>query len=156
AAGPVAPTEPPAAVKPVGAEAERRAAETAQVRTALGEIAALAKAGKSAEAHEKAAALVRERPNDLTVQAQSAVQGTDARRADAASARQDKERGIAAGLNSVERAAIMPSEDLTIPKEFRERTAKRKADTAPTAAELKILQALNTSVEARFKDSRLQ
>src|SRR5262249_7363061 len=112
AAGPVAPTEVPAAVKPVGAEAERRAAETTQVRTALGEIAALARAGKSAEAHEKAAALVRERPNDLPVQAQSAAQGADARRADAASVRQDKERGIAAGLNSVERAAIMPSEDL--------------------------------------------
>src|SRR5206468_3370731 len=72
------------------------------------------------------------------------------------SIQQDKDRGAAAALNNVDRTAVMPKGDIEFPKDFKDKTAQRKADTAPTAAELKVLQALNSAVNARFKDSRLE
>ncbi len=155
-AGPVATTEPPVAVRPVGADAEHRAAEAGQVRAALSEVAALSKAGKPAEAGQKLAALLHDHPNELTLQAQVTARRVDEQRAGAAATRQEMERSALAGLGAVDRAAVVPRDELTVPPEFKERAAKRRADTAPTAAELKILQALNTPVDAKFKDSPLQ
>ena len=43
-----------------------------------------------------------------------------------------------------------------IPEDFKERTAACRADTAPTAEELKLMLALNTTLNANFKDSKLQ
>jgi general secretion pathway protein D len=141
---------------PLPPEAARRAAEAAKVKAGLQEAVALSKQGKAAEANQRLAALAQQFPDHPAMQFLNAVHQTTERRDEARAIRRDQEQGNLAGLNSVDRAATMPRNDIEYPKDYKERVAKRKADTAPTAAELKVLKALDTAVDARFKDSRLE
>ena len=79
-----------------------------------------------------------------------------AKRENAEAIRKDKDQGALAALNTVDRSAVMPRGEVEFPKDFKEKTARRKADTAPTADELKTLKALDTAVNAQFKDSHLE
>lgn len=120
------------------------------------EAVALRKQGKTAEANAKAAELAKLYPDSPAAQALTDIGQTTAGRDEARAIRTDKQQGNLAGLNSVDRAGVMPKGDLELPRDYRERTAKRKADTAPTAAELKLIQALDTPVKAEFQNSRLE
>jgi hypothetical protein len=60
------------------------------------------------------------------------------------------------GLSGIDRAAVPPRGDHARPPDWRERTARRKADTAPNEEEKRLLKALETPVDARFKNTRLE
>jgi hypothetical protein len=149
------PTPAPPAPPP-STEATKRAEEFAQVKAGLTEAVALRKQGKTAESNARVAELTKQFPESVAAQVMSTIGETTAKREDAAAVRKDKEQGAAAALNAVDRAAVMPKGDLEFAKDHKERTAGRKADTAPTAEELKLLKALDTPVTAQFKESHLQ
>jgi hypothetical protein len=150
--------EPAPEPKPVllPPEAARLVQEAAKVKAGLREAVALSKQGKAAEANQRLAELTQQFPDNIAVQFLTAANQVADRRDEARAVRRDKEQGVTATLNGVDRSAVMPRGDIEFPKDFKEKTAKRQADTAPTAAELKLLRALETPVDARFKDSRLE
>jgi general secretion pathway protein D len=141
---------------PLPAESARQVEELAKVKAGLQEAVALSKQGKAAEANLRLAELTRQYPDNVAVQFLGTIQQTADRRDEARAVRRDVEQRATAALNSVDRAAAVPRDDIEYPKDFKEKTAKRQADTAPTAAELKILRSLESPVDARFKDSRLE
>ena len=50
-----------------------------------------------------------------------------------------------------------PADDITFPKDFRERTKNRKSQLIPlTAKEKAIMQSLGTPISVNFKDSRFE
>jgi hypothetical protein len=153
-AGPIAPTDDK--TPPLSAEAGKRAEEAARVKAGLETAIQLRKSGKSAEANQKLADLSKLFPDNAAVQFLNGSNQVIERLDETKSIQQDKDRGAAAALNSVDRSAVPPKGDIEFPKDFKEKTAKRQADTAPTAAELKVLQSLNSSVNARFNNSRLE
>src|SRR5206468_2218172 len=110
-----------------------KAEEHARVKAGLTEAAELRKQGKASEANARLAELTKQYPESPVVQYMTAVTETTQRRDEAQVARKDKERGTLDGLNSIDRAATMPKGDIEFAKDFKERTAKRKADTQPTA-----------------------
>ncbi|HEY1380768.1 MAG TPA: hypothetical protein VGF55_28460 [Gemmataceae bacterium] len=150
-----APTPEPK-LPPLPPEAVKRAEEFARLKAGLREAVALRKEGKTAEANVKATELARLYPDSPAAQVLTDIGQTTASRDESRSVRKDKEQGNLAGLNGVDRSGVMPKSDVEFAKDHRERTAKRKADTAPTAAELKLLQALDTPVKAEFQNSRLE
>jgi general secretion pathway protein D len=154
AAGPV--TEEQIPVAPRNVEAERKSAELARLRSNLEDAAALRNSGQNALAEQRFAELLKSFSNDLVAKTEILNQQTISRKAEFDAIRRDKERGTLSALNSVDRAAVMPTTDVEFPKDWKEKIARRKSDTAPTAEELRILKALNSSLDARFKESRLE
>jgi general secretion pathway protein D len=154
AAGP--PTEEQIPVAPRNVEAEQKSAELAKLKTGLDEAVELRKSGQAEAANQRFAELLKSFSKDFKATTEIVQQQTVARKTEFDAVRQDKERGTLSALNSVDRAGVMPSSDLQFPKDWKEKMAKRKSDTAPTAEELRILRALQTNIDARFKDSRLE
>ena len=107
-------------------------------------------------AQQRFAELLKSFKSDVVATTEIIGQQTIARKSEAEAIRQDKERSVVSGLNNVDRGGIMPDSDLQFPKDWKEKIAKRKSDTAPTAEELRILKSLQTPVDAHFKDSRLE
>jgi len=153
-AGPMTPTDDKPL--PLSPEAATKAEEFARVKADLEAAVALRKAGKGAEAGQKLAELSKQFPDNVAVQVLTGINQVSERRDEAKAIQQDKDRGISSTLNNVDRTAVMPRGDIEFPKDWKEKTAQRKADTAPTAAELKVLQALNSPVNARFNNSRIE
>jgi hypothetical protein len=154
AAGPA--TEEQIPVAPRNLDAEQKSADLARLRSGLEDADALRKSGQTEAANQRFAELLKSFSHDLVAKTEIIGQQTVARKAEADAIRQDKERGTLSTLNSVDRAGVMPRGDVEFPKDWKEKIAKRKADTAPTAEELRILRALETTTDARFKDSRLE
>ncbi len=141
---------------PLSSEAVKRAEEFAKVKAGLQEAIALRKQGKTSEANTKAAELLQQFPGSVAAQVLTNMGQVTAKREEAQAVRKDKEESTLSGLGAVDRSAVMPKHDVEYAKDFKEKTAKRRADTAPTAEELKLLKALDTPVKAQFKDSRLE
>ncbi|HEX4588641.1 MAG TPA: hypothetical protein VH120_01850 [Gemmataceae bacterium] len=141
---------------PLPAEAKQRAEELAGLRAGLKEAVALRRQGKVAEANAKAAELSKQFPESVAVQVLNDFGRTAGQRQETHVVRKEKEESTLAGLSAVDRAAVMPRNDMEFAKDHKERMTKRRAATAPTAAELKILQSLETSVTPKFKDTRLE
>jgi hypothetical protein len=100
---------------------------------------------------------MRRRPDVVTARADDAVEQAAARGASTAATRQGQERAAASALDGVDRAAAtIPGQDLVVPRDARERAARRQSANAPSAEELKVLQALNTPIDPAFKDTQLQ
>ncbi|HEX4589017.1 MAG TPA: hypothetical protein VH120_03750, partial [Gemmataceae bacterium] len=141
---------------PLPAEAKKHADELAKVRGGLKEAIELRKKGQTADANAKAAELSRQFPDSVAVQVFTTIGQVTARRQENHVSRKEKEDSVLAGLAAVDRAAVMPRGDIEFTKDHKERMARRRAESAPTAAELKILQSLNTSITPQFQNSRLE
>ena len=141
---------------PLPAEAVKRADELAKVRAGLKDAVELRKKGQVAEANAKAAELTKQFPDSVAVQVLNTIGQVSAQRHETHVSRKEKEDSLLAGLSAVDRAAVMPRGDIEFAKDHKERMAKRRAETAPTAAELKILQSLNTNITPQFQNSRLE
>lgn len=152
--GPV--TEEQIPVAPKNVEAEQKTAELSRLRSNLEDADALRKSGQTELAQQRFAELLKSFSNDLVAKTEIIGQRTIARKAEFDAIRQDKDRGTLSALNSVDRSAVMPSTDVEFPKDWKEKIARRKSDTAPTAEELRILKALDSSLDAKFKESRLE
>jgi len=138
------------------ADAERQTKETARLKTGLEAAIALRKEGRTADAQAKLEEMYRDFKDHAVVQAVRRVDAVVAARQDAAEARALKEQRANDALSNIDRTAIAPGRDMEFPKDFKERTAARRADTAPTAEELRLIRALNTTLNANFNDSKLQ
>jgi hypothetical protein len=149
-------TEEQIPVAPRNLDAEQKTADLARLRSGLEDADALRKSGQVEAANQRFAELLKNFSHDVVAKTEIIGQQTIARKVEADSIRQDKERGALAGLNSVDRAGVMPRSDVEFPKDWKEKIARRKSDTAPTAEELRILRALETTTDARFKESRLE
>jgi general secretion pathway protein D len=135
---------------------EHRAQEAAKVKVALEAITALRKEGKTAEAKKQADELLRAYPDNVTVQVLNNVNVTSGQIADEQALRKDKEQRTVAALRDIDRSAVPPSGDIEFPKDWKEKTAKRKAANALSAAEVKLLRTLDTPIDVKFKASKLQ
>jgi hypothetical protein len=144
-------TPPPKAL-PVPAESD----EFAKVKAGLKEAVDLRKQGKTAEANARAADLVKRYPDSVAGQVLQDMGKVTAKREETRAIRKDREESMANALNDVDRAAVVPKDDMTFAKDHKEKMARRRADTAPTGAELKLLKSLETVVNAQFKDSKLE
>jgi len=154
ATGPI--TEEQIPIAPRNLDAEQKTAELARLRSGLEDADALRKSGQVEAANQRFAELLKNFSHDVVAKTEIIGQQTIARKAEFDAIRQDKERGALAALNSVDRAGVMPRSDVEFPKDWKEKIARRKSDTAPTAEELRILRALETTTDARFKESRLE
>jgi hypothetical protein len=150
----VAATE--AAQKARDEEATRRSDESVKLKARIREAIKLEKAGQSAEAKARVEDLLLQYKDHPIVQAISRTEEIKRNQSEVVQARVAKERAAAAGLNGIDRAAVMPSSDLTISTEARARVAARKAADAPTAQELKILQSLNAPVPVAFRNTAVR
>lgn len=138
------------------AACEQRAQEAAKVKVALEAITALRKEGKTADAKKQADELLRAYPDNATVQVLNNVGVTAGQIADEQTLRKDKEQRTVASLRDIDRSAMPPSGDVEFPKDWKEKTAKRKAANALTTAEIKLLRTLDAPIDVKFKGSKLQ
>jgi hypothetical protein len=138
------------------ADAERQAKETVRLKSGLEAAIALRKEGRPAEAQAKLDEVYRDFKDNAVVQAVRRVDAAVASRQEGAETRALKEQRANDALNSIDRSAVVAGRDMEFSKDFKERTAARRADTAPTAEEMKLMRALNTTLIANFKDSKLQ
>lgn len=147
---------PPPKPPTVAPEAVQRGESFARIKTELEEVKSLRKQGKLAEANARLIEANKRFANHVALQFESESNKiTDQRQANHAN-RNDKEQSALAGLNDVDRSAILPKSDVQYPKDWVEKTARRRADTAPNAEELKLLKSLDTTVNAQFAKSRLE
>lgn len=132
--------------------------EQEKLRRRLNTVLELQKEGKVAEARKAADELAKDYPAEPTVAA--AVRNTSAleQLASAKEVRLEKERKTAQALRDVEKSAIPPAGDIEFPKDWKERTKRRKPfDYVPlTAKEQAILRALNSPVSVNFDKERFQ
>lgn len=147
---------PPPKPPTITPEAAQRAESYARIKTGLEEVKSLRKQGKLAEANARLIEANKQFADNVALQFESESNKiTDQRQANQAT-RKDKEQGALAGLNDIDRSAVLPKSEVQYPKDWVEKTAKRRADTAPTAEELKLLKSLDTTVNAQFQKSRLE
>jgi hypothetical protein len=135
---------------------ERKAQEAAKVKVALESITALRKEGKTADAKKLAEELLHDYPANVAVQVLNNVNLSAGQIAEEQALRKDKEQRTVAALRDIDRSAVPPSGDIEFPKDWKEKTAKRKAANALTAAEIKLLRTLDTPIDVKFKASKLQ
>jgi len=145
-----------AAAPRTATEAARLAEEQKAVRTGLEEVARLRQNGKSADADRAFARLTQAYPDNLALKLLSTTSSAaDAVRSDAKQ-RKDNESAIVANLREVDQSAVMGTQDMEFPADWHARTGKRRDLTAPSPEEVRVMRALATAVDARYKDSRFQ
>lgn len=132
--------------------------ENEKLRRKLAEILDLQKSGKPAEAKRLADEAVKEFPGRAAAQNAALTAAAFDQLASARTLKKDKEKGVVAALNDVERSAIPLKGDIEFPKDWKERSQRREMFTAPklTPRERAVLQALNTPVTVNFKGERFQ
>ena len=138
------------------AEDEKRTVEAAKVKEGLTTIAQLRKEGKVADATKQSRELLTNYPQNLAVQVLNGVSTTADQIAAANDVRKEKEAGVAAMMREVEKAAVLPKGDIEFPKDWKEKTALRTKGQRLSEEEIKVLQALNSTMKPEFKSSRLQ
>jgi hypothetical protein len=132
---------------------DREAAERERIYEQLKTVRALRREGKAEEAGRLAQELAGRYPNNLAVQL-TAQTGTMADRVnETRQLRAEGERRRLLVYQDVDRSAMLPIGDIEFPKDWAEKTKRRKADQNPmTAQERAILEALNKPVTLELKD----
>lgn len=136
---------------------EQRTKAQKDITSTMDRISALKKEGKSDEAARLAADLARRHPDTPAVQAEKRIASTaeqvDKNRSD----RTERGRRFNDALRNVAESAVPPSDDITFPKDWKERIKKRKGTLTPlTAKEKAIKQALASTITVNYKDSRFE
>jgi hypothetical protein len=128
--------------------------ERLNVKRSLETIAALQKAGNTAQAQKEAEALLKRYPNNPAALAfeQSAAMGDRIKEAEALLAQQRE--GYLLAMRAVDKSAVMPKDviefDTVRPGYFKEITQKRKVTL--TAREQALLKALDSPIDAQFRN----
>jgi hypothetical protein len=138
------------------AEEERRRVEAEQIQRTLSEIQSLRREGRSAEARQMEDDLARRFPNSPSVTAGRITSGRGEALADNRNFNRERNEGLLGTQRSIEKSALVVSEDMTFPKDWAEKYAKRSNAMRITAKEKEILKALNTPFPAEFTDATLQ
>jgi hypothetical protein len=121
-------------------------------------IKRLQKEGKLAESSRQAADLAAQKPDSPAAQALQRTTSTANQLAANRQLRDGIDRGAADSLRGVDRSAAAGDEDITYPRDWKQRTSGRKSSNAVplTARERSILHALDSEVSLRFQNSRFQ
>lgn len=137
-------------------QTERLAKERTAVREGLKQVEQFRKDGKKAEAAKKLAELVRDYPANTAIQfLTGALQNAVSLKADA-EIRKEKEEKYVAVMRDVDRASVPAGGDIEYPKDWKERTKIRMAAVSVSDDEKRILKALNSTIPAQFKATKLQ
>lgn len=136
--------------------AEAKAAEeTAKIKRGLQSVAELRQDGKFAEANRVAKELLRDYPTNSAVQVLNGASSTLSNAEEAKSIQvQTEARHVAVAMEQA-RSNIPATDTVEFPKDWAQKSAKRLKSTL-SAAEMKLIQALNTPIPAEFKAARLQ
>jgi hypothetical protein len=135
---------------------DKRAAESADVKAGLTAIAQLRKEGKTAEANQKARELFEKHPQNVAVLILNGINTMTNDLASAVETRKEKEAGVLHAMRDIDRAAIIPKGDIEFPKDWKEKTERRLKGQRLSEEEFRILQALNSTMQPEFRNSRLQ
>jgi hypothetical protein len=121
-------------------------------------IKRLQKEGKLAESDRQAAELAARKPDSPAAQALQRTTSTANQLAANRDIREGIDRGASDSLRGVDRSAVAGGEDITYPRDWKQRTGSRKSSNyVPlTARERSILKALDSPVSARFENSRFE
>jgi hypothetical protein len=138
------------------ADDDKLAAEAAQIKAGLTAIAQLRKDGKTAEANQKVRELYEKHPQDIAVQILNGVNTMTNELAAAVEVRKEKEAGVLHAMRDIDRSAIIPKGDIEFPKDWKEKTERRLKGQRLSEEEIKVLQALNSTMKPEFRGSRLQ
>jgi len=133
---------------------KRQKEEKEKIRTSLESIAKLRKEGKSAEVKKLLDELTKNYPDNLAVLVATGADTIRNNLKEAAALQKDKEQRTVAAIRNIDEASIPASNDVEFPKDWRERTEKRKPKATP--AEKELIRQLETPIDATFKDSRLE
>jgi hypothetical protein len=135
---------------------QKQAAETAKVKAGLEAVTNLRRDGKNAEAKKKADELLRDYPANVAVQVLNGVSVSAGHKAENDALRKDKEQRTVAALRDIDRSALIATNDVEFPKDWKEKTARRKAANALSPTERALLQTLERPIDVKFKGSKLQ
>jgi hypothetical protein len=128
------------------------ALDAARIRAGLKKVEELWRAGDTAGANRQAAALAREFPDNPAAQAMTRDVSMAIRLADARDVLSEMENRVVAALRDVDRSALPPIGDIEFPKDWAEKTARRKGAMSPlTAKEKAVIKALNTDLPVDFR-----
>lgn len=137
---------------------EQKDQDDAVLRRKLADILDLEKAGKPAEAKRAAAELAKQYPTHPAVQNSLLTASAFDQLASAREIKREKTERTVAALNDVDRSALPPLGDIEYPKDWKEKSERRKMYAAPklTPKERAILQALQTPITVNFKEEKFQ
>ncbi len=135
---------------------KRQAADQEEIKRSIDSIRDLRKEGKLDEANRRADDLLRQYPDSPAAQAAARTASIANQLANARGLNNDRERRLASVSRDINRSATPSDGDVEFPKDFKERTKGRSAAPPLTAKEKSILQALNTPITIKFKDSRFE
>ena len=147
------------------AQVAGRQAEQAQdkavdqsVQRSLENIRKLQQDGKTAEASRQAAELARNNPDNPAAQAASRQAAALDRMAGDRGTRRAQQDRFASTMNDIDRSAIPPAGDVDFPKDWKERSERRKKyrGVQLTTKEKAILQALAAPVSVNFQGSTFE
>lgn len=131
----------------------RAEAEQEKIAQQLSTVRALRRDGKVEEANRLAQDLAARYPSNLAVQVAAEVGGMGDRVREARQTRAETERRRLMVYQDVDRSAMLPIGDIEFPKDWAEKTKRRKAAQNPmTAKERAILEALNKTITLDVKD----
>jgi len=132
-------------------EDERRQIEADRINRTMGEIRALQRDGRTAEANRLADDLARRFPNNPAIAAGRTTTGRADAVADNRYLNQERNKGFLGVNREVERsAANVVADDIEFPRDWAERIKKRTNAIRMTEKERQILKALNTPYPAEF------
>jgi hypothetical protein len=138
------------------AAAAKQADDDKKIKEGLAEVSKLRSAGKNREAQQLIADLGKKYPDHLAIQLLNGTAGFEKPIKESEQQTKDIEPRLLATLRDVDQSASPSLNDVEYPKDWKQRTAGRKDITAPNEEERKLLTSLNTLVDARWKNSRLQ
>jgi hypothetical protein len=137
-------------------DADLQAVERAKIKETITAITALRGEGKVAEAQRQAKELLKNHPENVAVQVLNGVSTAADTIGDNDALRKEKEQRRVVAIRDMERSATMPSGDIEFPKDWKEKTERRRKATALSKEEVEMLQALARPVSVEFKNSKLQ
>jgi hypothetical protein len=139
------------------AEQEREEAERARIKEQLRNVRALQEAGRSEDATRAAQELADRYPSNLAAQVAARTTSMAERVNDARSMKAESERRRLLVFQDVNRSAMLPIGDIEFPKDWAEKTKRRKAQQNPmTEKEKAILNALNKPITLDVKDAKFE
>lgn len=128
------------------------------VQNTLRTIRQLQQDGRTAEARQLAADLAHRYPDNAAAQAASRAAAAADRVAGNQGVRRQAQERVASALTDVDRSNMPPSGDVEFPKDWKEKTARRKkyAGVQLSPKEKAILQALAAPVSVNFSNSTFE
>lgn len=136
--------------------AARQAEQNAKVKEGLAKANQLRKDGKHAEAEKIIRDLAGKYPDSLVLQLlTNQISNVNAVKA-ADKDRKDADAKVLAAIREAEFAGTPIEGNVAFPSDFKQATKNRRDDSGPTAEERAMVRSLETLIDARYKNSRLQ